>query len=155
MKEPGFLGKLKKKGILRLVEPSEEIKESYLEKSANSLKASEVLLKTKLLEEAVSMGYYAMYHSLLALMFKCGIKCENHAGNIIILKGIFNENELHDTISDAKEERIDKQYYVDFEITEKDVSELVVRAGEFATKIKLLMESLTTDAVERIREKLK
>lgn len=33
MKKQGFLNKLKKEGKLELVEPSEEIKDSYIEKS--------------------------------------------------------------------------------------------------------------------------
>ena len=63
------------------------------------------------------MSYYARYNLLLALLFKAGIKCENHSGSILLLKLLFEKSELYKIISDAKKERIDKQYYV---ITEKD-----------------------------------
>lgn len=155
MKKQNFLNKLKQENKLELVEPSEEIKESYLEKSATSLKASQILVESKLLEESVSMSYYAMYHSLVALMFKCGIKCENHTGNILLLKELFNENELYEMISDAKEERIDKQYYVDFEITKEDTEKMIEKSQEFVTKIKLIIEKLTHEEVEEIRTKFK
>ena len=155
MKKQGFLSKLKGGNKLELVEPSEEIKKSYLEKSATSLKASQILLKSELLEASVSMSYYAMYHSFLALMFKCGIKCGNHAGNILLLKELFNENELYEIISNAKEERIDKQYYVDFEITKADTEKLIVKSQEFITKIKLIIERLTHEEVDKIRNKFK
>lgn len=155
MRKQSFLSKLKEEGKLELVEPSEEIKDSYLEKSANSLKASSILLESGLLEESISMAYYAMYHSLLALMFKCGIKCGNHTGNILLLRDSFNEVKLYKMISDAKEERIDKQYYVDFEVTENEVKGLINTAQEFITKLKLLIESLTTGSVEGLRERLR
>lgn len=153
MKKQSFLNRLKKEGKLESVEPSEEIKDSYIEKSSNSIKASQILIKSELLEEAVSMAYYSMYYSLLALMFKCGIKCENHTGNILLLKEVFDEEELHKIISDAKEERIDKQYYVDFEITKKEVEDLIAKAQDFTIKIKLLIESLTKDKTDEIRKK--
>jgi len=155
MKRPGFLSKLKTEGKLELIEPSEEVKISYLEKSSNSLKAANLLLKSGLLEESVSMAYYAMYHSLLALMFKCGIKCENHTGNILLLKELFNETKLHEIISNAKEERIDKQYYIDFEVTINDVESLIMKAQDFTIRIKVLMDSLTNDGIGEKRQKLK
>ncbi|MBI2141518.1 HEPN domain-containing protein [Candidatus Woesearchaeota archaeon] len=155
MRKQSFLSKLKEEGKLELVDPSSEIKDSYLEKSANSLKASNILFESGLLEEAVSMAYYSMYHSLLALMFKCGIKCENHSGNILLLRDLFNEVKLYKMISDAKEERIDKQYYVDFEVTDNEVEDLTRMAQEFVTKLKLLIEQLTTEGVEVLRERLR
>ena len=155
MIKPSFLDKLKKEGKLELVEPSEEMKNSYLEKSLNSFKASDVLLKTGLLEESVSMSYYAMYHSLLALMFKCGIKCENHTGNILLLKVLFGEEELSDIIIKAKEERIDKQYYIDFEITKKEVEEFMAAAQDFTIRIKLIIENLTKNKMDGTIKKFK
>lgn len=155
MEKQNFLNKLEQENKLELVETSEEIKESYLGKSATSMKASQILVKSELLEESVSMSYYAMYHCLLALIFKCGIKCENHAGNILLLKELFNENELYEMISDAKEERIDKQYYVDFEITKEDTEELIEKSQEFVTKIKLVIEKLTQEEIDKIRIKFK
>lgn len=152
MKRSGFLNKLKKEGKLELVEPSEEISDSYLEKSSNSLKAAQILIKSGLLEESVSMSYYSMYHCLLALMVKCGIKCENHAGNIILLKKIFKENKLYETISKAKKERIDKQYYVDFEIIKKDVEEQIEKAQYFITKIRLIIENLKNEDIKNLRK---
>ena len=77
-----------------------------------------------------------MYNCVIALMRKCGIKCENHTGNIILLKKLFRENELYHIISKAKKERVDKQYYVDFEITEKGVKETIKIAQDFIIKIK-------------------
>ena len=112
MKKLKFLNRLIKEGKLELVEPSEDVKKSYLEKADNSLRAAKILLQNGLYENSVVDSYYAMYNSLLALLFKVGIKSENHSGSIILLKELFNSDELYKKISFAKEERIDKQYYV-------------------------------------------
>ncbi len=58
---------------LKLVESSEEIKLSYLEKSDNSLRSAKILHKNNLFENSVSMSYYVMYNSLTSLLFKIGI----------------------------------------------------------------------------------
>jgi uncharacterized protein (UPF0332 family) len=154
MKKQSFLSKLKKLGRLELVEPSDEMRNSYLEKSRNSLRASRLLSASNLIEESISMAYYSMYHCLLALMFKCGIKCENHAGNILILRDIFKEPGLYRLISNAKEERIDKQYYIDFEASKEDAEKLITSAQDFTTKIKLIIEAITSEDTNNIRKKI-
>mgnify|MGYP001563918970 CR=1 FL=1 len=89
MIKPSFLDKLKKEGKLELVEPSEEMCSSYLEKSDNCLKSARLLFQNNLYENSISMAYYTMYNSLSALFFKIGIKCENHAGSILLFKKLF------------------------------------------------------------------
>jgi len=91
MKKSSFLNRLKKEGKLTLVEPSEEICNSYLEKADNCLKSAKLLLQNNLYENSVSMSYYAMYNSLTSLFFKIGIKCENHSGSILIFKNYLTE----------------------------------------------------------------
>lgn len=104
-----FLNKLKKEEKLGLVEPSEDICDSYSEKSANCLKSAKLLLQNNLYENSIGQSYYAMYNQLLALLFRVGIKCENHGGSILLLKLLFGEDELYKLISDAKKERTEKQ----------------------------------------------
>ncbi len=112
MKKNNFLKRLRLERKLELIETSDEICESYLEKSNNCKKSAEILLKNNLYENSVSMSYYSMYNSLIALFFKVGIKCENHSGSILLFKLLFRDNELFDLISKAKKERINLQYYV-------------------------------------------
>jgi len=151
-----FLNKLKKEGKLELVEPSADIFDSYSEKSANCLKSAKLLLQNNLYENSIGQSYYAMYNLLLALLFRIGIKCENHGGSILLLKLLFGENDLYKSISDAKKERIDKQYYV---ITEKDeitkeiADDLFSNAEDFVLKMKLIVKNLNNDSIDRLREK--
>ena len=151
-----FLNKLKKEEKLELVEPSEEIEESYSQKSADCLKSAKLLLQNNLFENSIGMSYYAMYNLLLALLFRVGIKCENHGGSILLLKLLFKENEFFKIISDAKKERIDKQYYVTTEkddITKEVAEELFNNGEDFVLKIKVVINNLNNDSVDEIRER--
>jgi len=153
MRKPSFLSKLKREGKIYLVEPSEEICNSYLEKAENCLKSASILLDNRLYENSISMSYYVMYNSLTALLFRTGIKCENHAGAIILFKRMFGRNDLYKLISFAKEERVDKQYYVDFLLTKESAQDLLRKAEDFLVEIKLLIKDLKTEDVRKLRGK--
>lgn len=155
MKRNNFLNKLKIEGKLELVEPNEEVSGSYLQKSDNCLSSAKLLLDNNLYENSVSMSYYAMYNSLIALLFRTGIKSENHAGSILLLKLLFGKQELFKLIADAKEERIDKQYYVTTEkdeLTKGSTQELLLNTESFVVKMKLVIKSLNNEHIEEIRD---
>jgi uncharacterized protein (UPF0332 family) len=149
------LSELKKEGKLELVEPSEEICSSYLEKAERCLRSASILLDNMLYENSVSMSYYVMYNSLTALLFRIGIKCENHTGAIILFKRIFGRNDLYKLISFAKEERIDKQYYVDFTLTKESAQDLLRKAEDFLVEIKLLINELRAEEIGKLRREFK
>jgi len=98
-----------------------------------------------------------MYNSLTALLYKTGIKCENHSAAIVLLRNLFEEEELYKLISKAKEERIDKQYYVPSKKTEEETKEsaekMLEDAEKFITEIKLLIRKMSTADVEKTRKK--
>ena len=155
MKRSNFLNKLKEEEKLELVEPSEDVCESYLEKSANCFASAKLLFENNLYENSVSMAYYAMYNLLIALLFKSGIKSENHSGSILLLKLLFDKKDLFKFISNAKRERIDKQYYVTTEkdeITKEASQELLVDAEDFVVKMRLVIENLSNEDVNEVRE---
>ena len=79
MKKIKFLIKLHKEEKLQEVEPSKEIEKAYLQRSDESLSSAKALLKIGNFKDSVALAYYAMYHCLLAALFRIGIKCENHA----------------------------------------------------------------------------
>jgi len=150
-----FLTRLKKEGKLELVEPSEEICDSYSEKSSNCLRSAKLLLENRLYENSIGMSYYAMYNLLTALLFKTGIKCENHSASILMLNILFDENKLFKLISDAKKERIDRQYYVTTEeITKEDAQDLLENTENFILKMKVAMAKIDNEHIDAIREKL-
>ena len=151
MKKLDFLRKLKQEGKLKLVEPSEEVKQAYLQKSSSFIDSAKLLLKNKKLEEAISLAYYGMYCSLLALLYKAGIKSENHTASIVLLRELFGID--NSEIMKAKDERIDKQYYVDFKIAETDVLNLIKIAERFCAEIFDFLEKLSLNEIENVRKK--
>lgn len=140
-----------------LVEPSDEICDSYLEKAGNCLKSAKILLQNNLYENSLSMSYYVMYNSLAALLFKIGIKCENHSGSILLFKKLFDRSDLFKIISFAKKERIDKQYYVvskeDFLLTKGSAQDVFTKAENFIVQMKLILENLKNEELKQLRKK--
>ena len=153
MKKISFLAKLFDEGKLQLVNPSEEIKDSYIKKSESNLISAKILLENNKLEESVSLVYYSMYHILTALLFKVGIKCENHSASIILLKELFSID--NSGIFFAKKERVDKQYYTDFNITKQEILEAVKTAEDFNKKLLDFISKLDNQKIKEYREKFK
>ena len=151
MKKIIFLNKLRREGKLQIVESSEEIKESYFEKSESNLASSKILLENDKLEEAIALTYYSMYNMLIALLFKIGIKCENHTASIILLKDLFNID--NSSLEYAKKERIDKQYYTDFEIAKEGVIKAIEDAEDFNNNLFNFISKITHEDVERYKKK--
>ena len=151
MKKINFLNKLKKEKKLELVDPSEEISKSYLEKSESNLISAKILLENNRLEEAVSLAYYSMYNQLLSLLFETGIKSENHMGSIILLKEIFSVD--NSDILKAKKERVDKQYYVDFVITRSETEYSIKIAEKFNHILYDFISKISTNDVMKYRDK--
>lgn len=153
MKKINFLIELKKDKRLELVEPSQEIVKSYIEKSESNLISSKILIYNNRLEEAIALTYYSMYHIITALLFKTGIKCENHDGTIILLKEVFNID--NSSMFDAKAERLDKQYYADFNITKEEVKDAITNAEIFNSKVLDFISKLNSESIKLYREKFK
>ncbi len=154
MKKIQFLIKLSKEGRFQIIEPSDEVSEAYLQKADSHLESAKILLDSEKFEECVSMAYYGMYHALLAALFKCGIKSENHSASILVLKELFNEEDLAAEISFGKKERIDKQYYTDFKLTKLDCEDMIKRAENFIIRIKIIINQLNEEKILQIRDKL-
>jgi uncharacterized protein (UPF0332 family) len=158
MKKLDFLKKIKLEGKLQLVSPSGEISQSYLKKSENCLKSARILFENNLYENSTSEAYYCSYNSLLALLFAVGIKSENHSASIYILEELFDK-ELAKIITQAKNERIDKQYYIETQqntqISEQSCQEMFREAEKFLVKIKLIISNLKNERISKIRESFK
>lgn len=151
MKKISFLIRLNKEGKLKEVEPSDEIKEAYLQRSNESLSSAKTLLKIGNLKDSVALAYYSMYHCLLAALFKIGIKSENHTASIILLKKVFGIDNTK--ISKAKSERVDKQYYVNFTINQDEAHKSIEIAEEFIAEINNLIATLNKEEIEKYHKK--
>jgi uncharacterized protein (UPF0332 family) len=147
-----FLRQLNKQGALQLVEPSEPLKDAYQKKSEGFLFSARLLLDNDRLEESVSLAYYSMYYSVVALLFRTGIKCENHTAAAMLLKLVFGQDPAD--LVKAKAERIETQYYIDADLTREDVKQMVLMAERFDGKIFDMVERMSTGDIERYRGEL-
>ena len=155
MKRQGFLSKLANESKLGIVEPSDNMSQAYDIKSGNCLKSAKILFNADIYENCVSEAYYAMYNSVLSLLFKCGIKSENHSAAIILLERLFGLENMGKILSKAKKERIDKQYYV-MEIVQinKDTAKNMILVSEdFIISLKVHLDNLNTSSIQSIRKK--
>jgi uncharacterized protein (UPF0332 family) len=92
-----------------------------------------------------------MYNSLLALLFKIGIKSENHSASIILFDKLFEKKDLVKIILWAKEERIDKQYYVETQqivkVTKESCNEMILKSEDFLVKMKVIISELNSEKI--------
>ena len=120
------------------------------------LKSAKILFQSQLYENSTSEAYYCMYNSLLLLLFKIGIKSENHSASIILFDKLFDNKEMVKIISWAKEERIDKQYYVETQqivkVTKESCNEMILKTEDFLVKMKLLISELSNEKVNSARD---
>ncbi len=147
-----FLSKLKREGKIEEVECSPEISQAYIAKAENCLKAARILLKEKLYENSVTDSYYAMYNACLSLLFRCGIKSENHTATILLLDIVFGLTEVYRMVSSAKRERIDKQYYIDTaenEILSEDTAQhMIQEAEQVVLQLRVVEDQLTSQKIK-------
>jgi len=155
MKKSELLKELKKKKELQLVEPSDEICFSYLEKSDESKKAAVLLFENRFYNDSISSAYYSIYNALTGLLFKTGIKSENHTASIILLKLIYKENELADEIFKSKEIRENAQYFITTQKIKESSMKIIQKAEELILKLKLIIKNLNNSKIEQVREEFK
>jgi len=157
MKKSNFLGKLKQKGALKIVEPSEEISQSYLIKSDKCVQVAKLAYDAGIYENAVSEAYYSVYNTVLSLFFKCGIKCENHSGAVLLIKDLFGLENLYSIFSEFKKDRIDNQYYISVTDTEpvhkEKCDERIRTAQRFNAELKAYVGRITNQEINKIRER--
>src|SRR3989344_9483880 len=155
MKSSDFLNKLKKEGKLEVVEISEQMALSYEKKGAECREVANLAYNNGYFESAITQSYYSMYNNIQSLFFKCGIKCENHSGTAILLKEFFNQRDLYIIFSKAKEERIDKQYYVvpsqNNPATKGSAKEMISIAMKFNPKITAFKNNVKIEEINKIK----
>jgi uncharacterized protein (UPF0332 family) len=152
MRQSSQIEKLVKLNTIKPVEPNDEVSKSYVLKSQKSLRSAKTTLRINSLEDSISLSYYSMYYMATALLYKAGIKCENHAGTIIIIKELFEIN--NEPLLIGKKERIEKQYYIDFNITRKDAKDIILMAEEFNKSIIGRIDTISNNELRIIRESI-
>lgn len=139
------------KGI-KLVEPNDNLAESYLKMAENALGTMNREKKYNLVF-AVSAGYYAMYYSLYSVLRKIGIKCEIHACSIKFMEAFllkFYTKDEVELIRKAFDARNTIQYYADRVVDKKDIEEVMSKAPDFVGKSREIIIKLNENNIKEI-----
>lgn len=158
MEDRSIIWCLKQKRGIKIIDPNENLVKEYLRKATSSLNTMNAALRINETEWIMTTAYYARYFALYALLMKLGVKSEIHDCSIAVARllareGILTENLVND-ISQAKEMRVDVQYYVTKELEQGKVRRNVESARKFVLEIEKAIENTTTEQIESIRNTL-
>ncbi len=140
-----------KKGI-KLVEPSENLREAYLIKAEEALETSRA---SKSIDWQLTAAYYTIYHGIYSLLMRIGVKCEIHSCTIEFTKRFLKDHfaaEEFELIDKAFSARIDSQYYVNRKVPSLNYGLIMKEAPAFLVKCKNLV--LEQEEIENIRSKV-
>jgi len=147
----------RQKSGIRLERPNDELCKSYLKEANDSLGSMNANIKAGLRKWVIITAYYARYNAIYALLRKVGIKSEIHDCSIAAVKYLFSdtfEKEFFSELEEAKEQRINLQYYTDRTVNDSDYERNVKSASEFVTEVEKNIDRLTSQEIEKAREKL-
>ena len=127
--------------------------EKHIDKANNNLRAMQTMFDNGLFDWTIICGYYAMYHAVLASLFKIGIRATAHYCAIAafkkfyVEKGKINpefvalmkkakhlEEKYANTLEKAQESRVIEQYGVEI-LSNDDTQWIIEDAKDFVLKI--------------------
>ena len=149
----------KQKRGIRIIEPNPNLTKAYLKKAKSALNTMTAALQINEADWTATTAYYARYFALYALLMKMGVKSEIHDCTINVAQllanhGILNQNLVTD-IAEAKQTRIDTQYYVATQLNQKEIRKNAETARKFVLEIEQTIENITSKQINTIRTLLK
>jgi len=132
------------------------LSKEHVEKARHNLKAMDYNIKGGFSDWAVSQSYYAMYHALLAVLFRLGYESRNHECTINAVEYLIGEGTLHLdreviafirtteqlTKKDAKSLREEFQYGTETSVEKELLDDLVKTAKEVVEKIEVALSGI-------------
>ena len=149
----------RKKNGIRLIPPSPNVAQGYIAKARTALSVAENSIRNEVFDWAIIASYYAQYDAAYALLMHAGIKCEIHECTIAILREIFTPQGIVTTeqcaqIEQAKEDRIDAQYYVKTPTTTQQATNALSKARILVLHMEAALEKLHEDDVAALRKRI-
>lgn len=140
---------------LKKIEPNLEEAEKQIKKALSDLDTMEYLYKGNKTDWVASAAFYAMYHSLLAILYKSGYESRNQECTINAIE-YFVQLEilkidkdyikmirsLQGTEDDAKKVREDMQYGSKTQMEKDKCGIIMNNAKKFVEKIRSVLEGL-------------
>lgn len=123
------------------------LSDKRMEKAQKKLNAAEYLLNGGFYEDAISRGYYAMYHAAKAVLALKDVEPKRHAGvlsmfGLHVIQGEDADVYLGKALAHSKEGR-EKSDYDEFAKMEKEDAEFVIEeARDFIDKVERVIEKI-------------
>ena len=144
---------LKNEKRMKKIAPNSKLSKEHIEKAKHNLKAADFNINGGFSDWAVSQLYYAMYHSLLAVLFKKGFESKNHECTINAIEYLMEKNVINldkedvafirtaeqMTQKDAKSLREEFQYGTKTEVNKILLNELIKKSKEIVEKIEVIL----------------
>jgi len=141
---------------MKEIKPNNKLSEEHIKKAKHNLKAADYNIKGGFSDWGVSQSYYAMYHSLLSILFKIGYESKNHECTINTVEYLIEQKRINldikdiafirttekMTSKDAKSLREEFQYGTETTVNEKLLKELLNNAKEIVEKVEIVLEEL-------------
>ncbi len=141
------------KGLLRKIQPNQKKAEQHIQKAKHNLRAADYNIRGGFSDWAVSQAYYAMYHGLLAILYKNGLESINHECTISAIENLIDTGKLQldkgiiafirtaeqMKTRDAKSLREEFQYGTKTEANKIILDELLRKAKELVEQIEIII----------------
>lgn len=139
---------------LRKIQPNIKLSKEHIEKAKHNLLAADYNIKGGFSDWAVSQAYYAMYHSLLAVLYRWGYESRNHECTITAVEFLIKSKKINLDIrdiafirtteqmkmQDAKSLREEFQYGTKTDINKEILDNLVGKAKEIVEKVEISLK---------------
>ncbi len=153
--EKGKRGGRKHRG-LRKIKPDSEEANNHIQKALHNLEAVDYNIKGGFGDWAVSAAFYAMYHSLLAILYKLGYDSRNQECTINAIEHFIKIGKIKldskyiamirrtDELmgSDAKALREEFQYGTEIEVEDEILENMKDNAQEFVEAARVILEEI-------------
>jgi uncharacterized protein (UPF0332 family) len=141
---------------MRMIPPNSDLAKAHILKAKHNLMAADYNILGGFDDWAISQAYYAMYHGLLAILFKKGFESKNHECTINAIEYLIESNQIkfssedlafirtteQMTGKDAKSLREEFQYGIKVKANKDILSNLILKAKEILEKIEILLNEI-------------
>ena len=141
---------------MRKIKPNDNLSKEHIEKAKHNLKAANYNVEGHFDDWAVSQSYYAMYHALLAILFKKGFESKNHECTISTVEFLIEAKEIilsmgdlsfirtteQMTTKDAKSLREEFQYGTKTDVNNVLLTELLQKSKAIVEKIEVMLSEM-------------
>ncbi len=141
---------------MKKIIPSDKLSKEHIEKAKHNLRAADYNVLGHFDDWVVSQSYYAMYHALLAILFKKGFESKNHECTINTVEFLIENKEVNlstgdlafirttekRTNKDAKSLRQEFQYGTETEVNKVLLTEILQKSKAIVEKVEVILSEM-------------